>query len=160
MAAGRNNGAAAACSGLATNSKLKAVSPLAERAAGASTWHRAPEISRPGVPGNAATKFSELLLWRAGLDTKPPLDFPALPSQRGEAHPCPFRGRHGCACWGTGGSGWIPQGRESRRTPSEISQTSSARECDFVSRFLFILGRGSEQGKMPATAREPSQRSG
>src|SRR5947199_2909941 len=111
MAAGRNNGAAAACSGLATNSKLKAVSPLAERAAGASTWHRAPEISRPGVPGNAATKFSELLLWRAGLDTKPPLDFPALPSQRGEAHPCPFRGRHGCACWGTGGSGWIPQGR-------------------------------------------------
>src|SRR5437764_10904924 len=83
MAAGRNNGAAAACSGLATNSKLKAVSPLAERAAGAATWHRAPEISRPGIPGNAATAFSELLLWRTGLDTNPPLDFPACPRKEG-----------------------------------------------------------------------------
>src|SRR5438067_13119856 len=91
-----------------------------------------------------------------GLTQSLPWIFLPCPSQRGEAHPCPFRGRHGCACWGTGGSGWIPQGRESRRTPSEISQTSSARECDFVSRFLLILGRGSEQGKMPATAREPA----
>src|SRR5207249_1164249 len=91
MAAGRNNGAAAACSGLATNSKLKAVSPLAERAAGASTWHRAPEISRPGIPGNAATEFSELLLWRAGLDTKPPLDFPGPALAKRGGASLPFR---------------------------------------------------------------------
>jgi len=46
-----------------------------------------------------------------GLTQSLPWIFLPCPSQRGEAHPCPFRGRHGCACWGTGGSGWIPQGK-------------------------------------------------
>src|SRR5690242_14086563 len=68
MAAGRSKGAPAACSGLATNSKVKAMSPLAARAIGDSTWNRASNIS-----GNAATCFSELLVWRAGLDTNPPI---------------------------------------------------------------------------------------
>src|SRR5690348_5145606 len=74
---------------------------------------------------------------------KPSLGLTCPPSERGEAHPCPFRGRLGCACWGTRGSGWIPQVENPGY--AEISQTSSAGDVDFVSWFLFILGTEAEQ---------------
>src|SRR5690242_589157 len=71
---------------------------------------------------------------------KPSLGLTCPPSERGEPHPCPFRGRLGCACWGTRGSGWIPQVENPGY--AEISQTSSAGDVDFVSWFLFILEGG------------------
>jgi len=59
--------ALAACSGLATNSMLNAVSPRVAQAMGDSTLHLAPEIAVKVV-----TDFPERFDWRTGLDTKPP----------------------------------------------------------------------------------------
>jgi hypothetical protein len=72
-------------------------------------WHRK---SPAELPRNGVNLF-ELLGWRPGLDTSPPLATPIIPGKRGGAF-LPVQGGPGCAFWGTRGSGWIPQGSESR----------------------------------------------